>query len=130
MAVKIKSNVQKQANRLGKMSGVDAENLSASRLAQLSKRYVPVFAAATPKKTGAAANSIEVVEDKTGDVVTIRMKWGTDYIAEENSREGDNQDFAENTFKSIANRINAQGKAEIGRAFQEAGKKNKLKVKR
>jgi len=130
MAVRIKSNVQKQANRLGKMAGVDAENLTGSRLGQLAKRYVPVFAGATPKSSGKAARSIEVVEDTTGDEVVVRMTWGTDYIDEVNRNEGDNQGFAENQFKSIANRLNAQAKQEIGRAFQEAGTKNKLKVKR
>lgn len=130
MAVRIKSNVQKQANRLGRMTGVDAENLTQSRLAQLAKRYVPVFAGATPKKTGKAARSIKVVQDTTGEEVTVRMIWGTDYIDDVNRNEGENQNFAENQFKSIANRVNAQAKQEIGRAFQEAGKKNKLKVKR
>ena len=130
MAVRIKSNVQKQANRLGRMTGVDAENLTQSRLSQLAKRYVPVFAGATPKSSGDAARSIKVVQDTTGEEVTVRMIWGTDYIDDVNRNEGDNQNFAENQFKSIANRVNAQAKQEIGRAFQEVGKKNKLKVKR
>ena len=126
MAVKIKTNVDKQAKRLGKMAGNFAGLLSEKRLAALSRRYIPVFASGTPQKTGASAASIEVNETKTGQKVLIRMSWGTDYINKVNQRTG----FAAGQFKSIKNRLDHQGKFEIGKAFAEAGKKNNLKVKR
>ncbi len=126
MALKIKSNVDEQAKRLGKMAGNFAGLLSEKRLTALARRYIPIMADGTPKKTGASAASIEVNETKTGQKVLIRMSWGTDYINKVNQRTG----FAEGQFKSIKNRLDHQAKFEIGKAFAEAGKKNKLKVKR
>ncbi len=129
-AVRIKSNVSKQANSLGNMAGNFADDLSGRKLTALARRYEPLFAAATPKVSGKAANSITVEESRTGKNITVKMSWGTDYIDDVNRDEGKNQGFAENQFKSIANRLNTQAKIEIGNAFATAGKKNKLKVKR
>jgi hypothetical protein len=126
MALKIKNNVNEQAKRLGKMAGPDANILSGKRLNSLAKSYIPLFAGATPQKTGAAANSIEVSQTLRGQIVKIIMSWGTDYIGKVNDR----TEFAGNQFKSISNRLNTQAKFEIARAMAEAGKKNKLKVKR
>ena len=129
MAVKIKSNVKKQADRLGRFGGTDAENLVKSRLGVLAKKYVPVFAEATPKKTGKAAKSIEVKEESRGNEVTVKMQWGTDYIDDVNRNEGKNQGFADKQFKSIKNRLKYEAIQEIGEAYKEDGKKSKLKVK-
>jgi len=129
MSVNIKSNVTKQADRLGKFGGIDAENLTKSRLATLAKKYIPIFADATPKKTGTAAGSIEVKEEIQGNKVTVKMQWGTDYIDDVNRNEGKNQGFADNQFKSIKNRLNYEATQEIGEAYKEDGKKSKLKVK-
>lgn len=126
MAFKIKTNVDQQAERLGKMSGNFAGLLSEKRLSALAKTFIPIFADGTPKKTGAAAESIEVSDRNVGNRVSIRMTWGVDYIADVNERTG----FADGQFKSVKNRLDHQAKFEIGAAFAEAGKKNKLKVKR
>lgn len=112
------------------MSGPNADILSGKNLTALASRYIPLFAAATPKVSGEAANSIEVNQVQTGKDVKVVMSWDVDYIADVNSGEGENANFADNQFKSIANRLNTQAKFEISRAYAEAGKKNKLKVKR
>ena len=130
MAVKIKSNVAKQASRLDAMTGPDADILAGMKLTDLAKRYTPLFSSATPKVSGEAAESIEVKLVQTGKDVKVVTSWGVDYIADVNNGDGKNAGFADNQFKSIANRLNAQAKFEIGKAYAEAGKKNKLKVKR
>jgi len=129
MSVKIKSNLNKQANRLEKMAGSDAEIITAARLKNLARAYIPVFANATPKVTGEAAASIEVVEDRTGNDVTIIMQWDNEYIDDVNAGDGENAGFANKQFKSIQNRLDIQAKKEIGDSFKIAGKKNKLNVK-
>jgi len=126
MSFKIKNNVAKQASRLGDMAGSDAGILAGKKLSALARRYIPVFAGVTPQKTGAAAQSIEVNQSKTGKNISVSMSWGVDYISKVNDRTG----FAENQFKSLSNRLNAQGKFEVAKAMAEAAKKNKLKVKR
>tara|TARA_R110002020_G_scaffold175493_1_gene367391 strand:+ start:10328 stop:10717 length:390 start_codon:yes stop_codon:yes gene_type:complete len=129
MSVKITSNLTKQANRMLKMTGPDAEMLTGIRLLNLARAYVPIFAASTPKSSGTAAASITVKQERADKDTTIVMQWGTDYIDDVNAGDGENAGFADQQFKSIKNRLNVQAKREIGDSFKIAGKKNKLKVR-
>ena len=129
MGVKIKSNFTKQANRLAKMTGPDAKIITEARLLNLARSYIPVFANATPKVTGKAAASIEVISKRDSQDTTVIMQWDNDYIDDVNSGDGKNAGFADKQFNSIANRLNIQAKKEIGDSFKIAGKKNKLDVK-
>lgn len=130
MAVKIKSNVRKEARKLDRMRGPDAEQFTERNLNRLMRGLIPIFALATPKKTGEAARSIDVESDIKENEVDVRMVWDNDYIDDVNRNEGENQGFANNQFKSVANRIEVQAKQEISRAFKAAAEKNKLKVVR
>lgn len=129
MSVKITSNLTKQANRMLKMTGPDAEIIAGARLLNLIRSYVPIFAASTPKSSGTAAASITVKQKRATQDTTVVMEWGTDYIDDVNSGDGENAGFADQQFKSIKNRLDTQAKKEIGDSFKIAGKKNKLKVK-
>ena len=126
MAIKINSNIKKQSKRLGKMRDGDAANYAVDNLKRLMTAYIPVFAAGTPIKSGKSASSITVEEDGN----TVRMQWNTDYIDDVNNNPGQSEGFANNQFRSVANRMQIQGSNEISTAYFQEGKRNKLKVKK
>tara|TARA_R100000808_G_scaffold6699_2_gene19700 strand:+ start:1590 stop:1973 length:384 start_codon:yes stop_codon:yes gene_type:complete len=126
MAVKVNSNIKKQAKRLGKMSNPETQDAAMNSLKRLMTANIPLFAGATPKKTGRSAASITIESDDN----TLRMQWNTDYIDDVNNNPGKSEGFANNFFKSVANRIQLQGSNEISIAYFQEGKKNKLKVRK
>jgi len=128
--LKVKSNIRKQARRLSKFSSAEGAILTALRWRVLVRSYIPVFAEATPKKTEASANSIEVDSVYDSSNISALMKWGTDYIKAVNEEENKSQGFADKQFKSIESRLQHQAINEVGNAYVKAGKKNKLNVKR
>lgn len=125
----VKSNISTQARRLKKMVQPDKEIITAARLKNLAQAYLPIFANATPKVSGEAAASLEVVEKRDAKNTTIRMQWDNDYIDDVNAGDGENAGFADQQFNSVANRIDIQAKKEIADSFKLVGKKNKLPVR-